>query len=218
MGRLPPGASVRKKKGRRRRKKRRKRRTPRTSSRSLCARARRRQRQWHVSGFPGDVSPRAVFPSVVVWPEMPCIMACMTRRTRTQLAGFSLRPLVSGSHLFAVLLGSTVDTCYVSLQRLLWEIAENVPFSAQCLVRHWISEMASWSFSYSAQCLVRHWIHGAASPRGHSTGAALGQGCHALIQRCITVEVPQLQFLFKVVNIPVGAQRQLPMVSLFRDH
>ena len=39
-----------------------------------------------------------------------------------------------------------------------------------------------------------------------------------LIQRCIIVEVPQLQFLFKVVNIPVGAQRQLPMVSLFRDH
>ena len=33
---------------------------------------------------------------------------------------FSLRPLVSGSHSFAVLLGSTVDTCYVSLQRLLW--------------------------------------------------------------------------------------------------
>ena len=53
-----------------------------------------------------------------------------------QLIGFSLRPLVSGSLLFAVLLGSTVDTCYVSLQRLLWEIAEHVPFSAQCLVRH----------------------------------------------------------------------------------
>ena len=45
------------------------------------------------------------------------------------------------------------------------------------------------------------------------TGAALGQGYFALIQRCITMEVPQLQFLFKVVNIPVGAQRQLPMVS-----
>ena len=41
------------------------------------------------------------------------IMAGMTRR-----AGFSLRPLVSGSHLFAVLFGSIVDTCYVSLQRL----------------------------------------------------------------------------------------------------
>ena len=150
---LPPGASARKKKGRRKRKKR-KRRTPRTSSRSLCARARRRQRQWHVSCFPGDVSPRAVFPSVVVWPEMPCIMAGMTRRTRLQLIGFSLRPLVSGSYLFAVLLGSTVDTCYVSLQRLLWEIAENVPFSAQCLVRQWLWEMTSWKWSFSAQCLV----------------------------------------------------------------
>ena len=48
---------------RRKRKKRRKRRTPRTSSRSLRGCAHRRQRQWHVSGFPGDVSPRAVFPS-----------------------------------------------------------------------------------------------------------------------------------------------------------
>ena len=51
------------------------------------------------------------------------------------LVGFSLWSLVSGSHLSAVLFGSTVDTCYVSLQRLLWEIAENVPFSALCLVR-----------------------------------------------------------------------------------
>ena len=39
---------------------------------------------------------------------------------------------------------------------------------------------------------------------------------NALIQRRTTVEVPQLQFLFIVVNIPVGAQRQLPMVSLQR--
>ena len=45
------------------------------------------------------------------------IMAGMTRRV-----GFSLRPLVSGSHLFAVSFGSTVDTCYVSLQRLLWVV------------------------------------------------------------------------------------------------
>ena len=30
----------------------------------------------------------------------------------------SLRPLVTGSHLFAVLFGSTVDTFHVSLQRL----------------------------------------------------------------------------------------------------
>ena len=33
------------------------------------------------------------------------------------MLGFFLRPLVSGSHPFAVLVGSTVDTCYISLQR-----------------------------------------------------------------------------------------------------
>ena len=49
---------------------RRKRRTPRTSS--LRGRARRRQRQWYAycAGFPRDVTPRAVSPSVVVRPEM----------------------------------------------------------------------------------------------------------------------------------------------------
>ena len=61
------------------------------------------------------------------------------------------------------------------------------------------------------------------------TGASLGQGCRA---RCVhdkcpdpdrravqkTVEDPQLQFSFKVVIIPVGAQRQFPMVSLSADH
>ena len=61
------------------------------SSSALFPQARRRKRKkeeeeadasdllslcvWHVSGFPGDVSPRVMFPSVVVRPEMPCIMA-----------------------------------------------------------------------------------------------------------------------------------------------
>ena len=53
------------------------------------------------------------------------------------------------------------------------------------------------------------------------TGASLGQGCRdkcpdpdrRAVQR--TVEYPQLQFSFKVVIIPVGAQRLVPMVSLF---
>ena len=40
---------------------------------------------------------------------------------------------------------------------------------------------------------------------------------NALIQMRSTVEMPQLQFLFMVVNIPVGAQRRLPVISL-RDH
>ena len=66
----------------RKRKKRRKRRTPRTSSRPLCGRARRRQWQWYFSGSPGDVLLRAVFPSVVVRNEMPCIMAGMDLKDR----------------------------------------------------------------------------------------------------------------------------------------
>ena len=66
----------------RKRKKRRKRRTPRTSSRSSCGRAFRRQRQWHVPGSPGDFLLRAVFPSIVVRREMPCIMAGMDLKDR----------------------------------------------------------------------------------------------------------------------------------------
>ena len=72
------------------------------------------------------------------------------------------------------LFGSTVDTCYVSVQRLLWEIAENVPFSAQCLVRHWILEMFSWSFPYSAQCLVRQWLREMTSWKCSVFSAMLG--------------------------------------------
>ena len=60
----------------------RKRRTPRSSSNSSYGRARRRQRQWHArnAGFPGDVSPRAVFPSFVGMPELPGILAGMFQK------------------------------------------------------------------------------------------------------------------------------------------
>ena len=56
-------------------KKRKKKKLPR--GRVSRGRARRRQRQWRVSGFPGDVLLHAVFPSFVDRPEMPCIMAGM---------------------------------------------------------------------------------------------------------------------------------------------
>ena len=182
-------------------------------------------------GFPGCFCTSRCVSFPVFRPEMLGIMAGMDQEDTYAVGWFlSVRPLVSGSHLFAVLLGSTVDTCYVSLQRLLCEIAENVPFSAQCLVRQWLWEMTSWSFSYLAQCLVRqwlremtswkwsysaqcsvrHWIHGAASLRGHSTGAALGQGFHALIQRCIRVEVPQVQLIIKVIYIPSRRRDSFP--------
>ena len=67
---------------RRKRKKKRKKKVPRTSSCSSCGRARRQQRQWHArdAGFPGDVSPRAVFPSSVGLPELPGILAGMFQK------------------------------------------------------------------------------------------------------------------------------------------
>ena len=63
----------------RKRTKRRKKKLPRTSSNSSSGRARRRLRQWHArfAGFAGDVTVRAVFPSVVARPEMLGIMAGM---------------------------------------------------------------------------------------------------------------------------------------------
>ena len=64
-----------------------KRRLPRFSSRSLRGGAHRRQRQWHAlySGSLGDVPLRAVFPSVVFWPEMPGIMASMNHKDSSAL-------------------------------------------------------------------------------------------------------------------------------------
>ena len=44
----------------------------------------------------------------------------------------------------------------------------------------------------------------AASLRGHSTGAALAQGCHALRDSAETVGVPQLLSLGQVVDMPGG--------------
>ena len=65
---------------RRKRKKRRKRRTPRTSS--IPGRTRRRQRQWFAcsAGFTGDDVPRVMFPSGVVRPKMPRIMASLVQK------------------------------------------------------------------------------------------------------------------------------------------
>ena len=70
----------------RKRKKRRKRRLPCSPRPLLRGRAHRRLRQWNAryAGFPGYVV-RAVFPSVVVRPEMPCTMAGMDQKDRYAL-------------------------------------------------------------------------------------------------------------------------------------
>ena len=67
---------------RRKRKKKRKKKVPRTSSHSSSGCARRRLRQWHArfAGFAGDVTMRAVFPSVVARPEMLGIKAGMDQK------------------------------------------------------------------------------------------------------------------------------------------
>ena len=72
---------------RKRKKRKKKKKLPKASSRSSCRRARRRQRQWHsrFAGLPGDVLHRAVFPSVVVWPEMLGIMAVLNQKDSTTL-------------------------------------------------------------------------------------------------------------------------------------
>ena len=66
----------------RKRKKKRKKKLPRASSHSSSGRARRRQRQWHVrcAGFAGDGTVRAVFPSVVVRPEVLDALAGMDQK------------------------------------------------------------------------------------------------------------------------------------------
>ena len=66
----------------RKRRKKRNKKLPRASSHSSSGRARRRQRQWHVrcAGFAGDGTVRAVFPSVVVRPEVLDALAGMDQK------------------------------------------------------------------------------------------------------------------------------------------
>ena len=75
---------------RRKRKKRRKRRLPRSPRPLLRGRVRRRQRQWpsRYAGFPGDVSPRAVFLRSRQ-AQMRCIMAGLDQNDSYVMAGFT---------------------------------------------------------------------------------------------------------------------------------
>ena len=155
---------------RHKRKKKRKKRLPRSSPlpRRVCAGTSGAGEDWRI--YP--VFPQ--YPLVRVLPALPHGPVCSADHGDSSVAAYfgGRCPCCAGSCRFSVtrfpaLLGSTVDLCYVSLQRLLWEIAEHV--------------------SFSAQCLVRQWIHGAASLRGHSTGAALGHGCRA---RCVRGKCP----------------------------
>ena len=94
----------------RKRKKRRKKKLPQgVSSRG---RARRRQRQCLFSGC-------SVFPSVVDWPQMLCIMAGMHQKDSSQRHSFGFFwEIPSGKcFVFCAMLGSTVDTIFASVCR-----------------------------------------------------------------------------------------------------
>ena len=100
---------------RRKRKKRKKKKLPRGF---FCSLARRRQRQWYVckAGFPGDVTLRAVLPSVVVRPEMLGIMASMNQKDNTTLVDYlgSLVLLVTMHLALCFLLVSPSPGCSAS--------------------------------------------------------------------------------------------------------
>ena len=185
---LPPGASARKKKERRKRKKWRKRRTPRSPRPLLRARARRRQRQWQVSGLrqAQDARHHGRF-----GPEGFLQVCLRILRCAWFDSGYmrcvSLRSISS-------------STCIGGLW-ILRSILDLLFFSV-CLVQQWIQVYASVyvaglpghdaSRAVFLRCPqapdARH--HGRYGQEGQSTTGAL---------------VPQLQF-FTVVNTLVFAQ------------
>ena len=132
----------------RKRKKRRKKRLPRSPRLLLCGRARRRQRQWHFCSaeFPGDVPLRAVFPLVILRPEMLGIMAGMDLKDsgalfvdsgsdmcKARLAGLLPR------YVFLWLSAGPLCSCscrYDSEGELPRGVPQNCVFSS--LVRQWI--------------------------------------------------------------------------------
>ena len=131
---------------RRKMKKRKKKKLPR--GRVSRGRARRRQRQWHVSGSPGDVRLYAVFPSIVDRPEMPCIVAGVDQKDRCSgmnnagIAGDSehravflpfVRPMML--RIMAGMLGRMVARG-IQANWISWEITL-VPCFWQSIVRYW---------------------------------------------------------------------------------
>ena len=147
--------------------KRKKRRKPRTSS--LPGRARRRQRQWSAcyAGFTGYDTPHVMFPSGVVRPKMLRIMAglvqkdCCSGMARLvllvilHLALFLLfvRPIMLGIMASMLWKDSCLRHSGVHVASFLGDDFRNGFW------KNFTRRSSSWLSPYSAQCLVRHWIH-----------------------------------------------------------
>ena len=260
---------------RRKKKKKRKKRVPRTSSHSSRGRARRRQRQWHLSGLPCDVSPRAVFPSVYDRPKMLDIMAGMEQKNSYVLLFFA--PCTVFPSL------SSGPRCSASWPVWTRRISSGLsPYSALCLVRqriHAVRQFTEYFIFYvywwimdpqvdSRPALFQRLLGSTVntslcvSLRGWSSWSQCTSRCvsfvvlrplmldimagldqkdnflrglvaipqvqlldevvvpvvcttNAFFQLLITVEVPLVQLIIKVIYIPVAAQRQVSMVLLF---
>ena len=111
---------------------------------SLLGCARCRQRQWFAcsAGFTGDDVPRVMFPSGVVRPKMLRIMAGLVQKD--SCCGMARLVLLVVLHL-ALFLLHVASFLGDDLRNGFWKI--------------FTRRSSSWLSPYSAQCLVRHWIH-----------------------------------------------------------
>ena len=203
---------VLKKKGekRRKRKKRRKRRLPRSPRPLFRGRVRRRQRQWHSrhAGFPGDVSPRAVFLRSRQ-AQMRCIMAGLDQKDSYVMAGFTgydapravfLSVAISQVQFLKRLSCPLCATTNALVQtRRIWGEFTGPALGkgccARCVQRHmpgtgvqftWrFRRCSSWTRLSCPLCATTYALVQTRSNRGDAAGAVPRQGCgHA--RRCAT--------------------------------
>ena len=194
---------------RRKRKKRRKRRLPRSPRPLLRGRVRRRQRQWHsrYAGFPGDVSPRAVFLRSRQ-AQMRCIMAGLDQKDSYVMAGFSgydvpravfLSVAISQVQFLKRLSCPLCATTYALVQtRRVWGDSSGAVLGegccARCVQRHmpgigvqftWrFRRCRSWTRLSCPLCATTYALVQTRSNRGDAAGAVPRQGCgHA--RRCV---------------------------------
>ena len=176
---------------RRRKRKKRRKKLSRTSSNSSCGGVRRRQWQRHAhnAGVPGDVTTRAVFPSVVVRPEMLGIMACMDQK---------YIPRVWCAHRRLWQWHVQGWFCWYVTPRavfLPWFLSTGPPLG---LLHGWFGPEEQLRFEMVVVIPV------------------IAQRLIPMVQ--LTVEIPQLQFLNEVIDVPgmqvvQGLPSRLPVVS-----
>ena len=200
----------------RKRNKKRKKKLPKTSS--SCGRARRRQRQWHArdAGFPGDVSPRAVLPSVDDRPKMLDIMAVTEQKYSYVLlickVGFpgNFAPRAVFLSLFS---GPRCSASWpvwtrriLACARLGLLVFDDVFRAVLLLVVSSPRCPSSWAAWTTGQL-----CGGSQVQLLDEVVVPLCATTYALVQLFITLEVPQVQLIIKVMYIPVATQSLIPM-------